>query len=177
MANIKGGAVSASNQNFFIGDNLHNFFAIGDFMKQRDFYAIGYFRNEGGFIINTKLFSSSGKLIAEVKKNVVDVEGDDLGEIKTIDTEDNHLLEINDKTGRTVLHAELTEKMPIVEIEGELYNKINQLIATANKEEGITIFQGPYVMGATKSGSLGIVVNCSDEEIKFIREFVRNNLP
>ena len=67
MAHLKSNTVFPAEHNFFVGGNLFSFFAIGDFMKQDDFYAIGYFKKDGSFVLVAKLYASDGGLIASIK--------------------------------------------------------------------------------------------------------------
>lgn len=187
MAHLQFNNVLAGPHNFIVGSNLTSFFAIGDFMKQDDFYAIGYFRNDGSFVIDAKLYSSDGSLIASVKDMKVDLKGEMLQQLNTIDKGDFHSVEVIDNNGVKVLYAETSElkipvavnriaRKPIVEIYGELYDKAHQLIATGTKN-GLVIHRGKFVIGATKSGSLGIVIGCSQDELNFIRNFAKDHLP
>lgn len=188
MANLQFNNVLAGSRNFIIGSNLTGFFAIGDFMKQDDFYAIAYFKSDGSFVIDANIYSSNGKLIASVKDMKPEVKGDNLQQLNTVDKGDFHSLEIIDCTGAKVLYAETTFlKIPIavdkfkkgpsiVEINGELYDKSKQLIATGTKK-GLIVHKGECVMGATKTGMLGIVMNCSADEIEFIKKFAKEHVP
>jgi hypothetical protein len=188
MANLQYNNVLAGPRNFIIGSNLTSFFAIGDFMKQNDFYAIAYFKSNGSFVIDANVYSSDGKLIVSVKDMKPEVKGENLQQLNTVDKGDFHSLEIVDCNGTKVLYAETTFlKIPIavdkfkkgpsiVEINGELYDKSKQLIATGTKK-GLIVHRGKCVMGAIKSGALGIVMNCSSDELEFIKKFAKEHLP
>jgi len=187
MANLQFNNVLAGPRNFIIGSNLTSFFAIGDFMKQDDFYAIAYFKSDGSFVIDANIYSSDGKLIASVKDMKPEVKGENLQQLNAVDKDDFHSLEIIDNNGFKVLYAETSElkipisvnkieRKPIVEINGELYDKTKQLIATGTKK-GLIVHRGQCVMGATKIGALGIVMNCSSYETEFIRKFAKEHVP
>ncbi len=159
-----------------VGSNVTNFFAVGDFMKQDNFYAIGYFKKNGDFAIDSKLYSSDGKLIALVKDNKVDVKGEELQQLNTIEKDNFHSLEVIDCKGKQVLYIEMTDKKPTVEITGKLYDKSNKEFATGTKND-LVIHSGKMVLGASKSGSLGIVFNSSKEECDYIRKYAQEHLP
>jgi hypothetical protein len=164
-----------SEHSFKVGGNIVNFFAIGDFAKQDDFFAIGYFRTDGSFVIDAKLYSSNGQLIASIKNNEVDIKGN-LQQLNTIEKGDFHSLEVIDAIGTQVLYAEVSDQKPIVEINGKLFDKSHQEIAIGTKE-GLVVHKGKAVLGATKRGSLGFVMNCSEDELAYIRKFAQEHLP
>lgn len=161
--------------NFVVGSNVTNFFAIGDFMTQDDFFAIGHFKSNGDFAIDAKLYSSSGDLIATIKDNQVDIKGEKFQQINTVEKDNFHALEVIDTNGIQVLYVEMTEKKPIVEITGRLYDKMHREIATGTKND-LIVHNGKMVLGASKSGSMGIVINCSNEECAFLRKYVQSHL-
>ena len=169
--------------NYVVGSNVTNFFAIGDFLKKDDFYLTGYHQPNGKIIVSGKVFSSTGKALCTLEdKELVSLDANNVLVWKTI--EDNEL-EIIDKEGVRIFHAKtIYKKVPtaqgfletnITELIGDFYDKKGGLVATGSKDE-LYLQQVKGIFGATKSGSLGIVIGYSTNETDFIREFVRKNL-
>lgn len=177
-----------SSHNFLVSSNLTNFFAIGDFMNQEDFYAIGWYKKDGSFVIDTKVYTSDGKLLFSLKNMKVTLEGENFQQLNTVDDakRDFHSVEVIDKSGVKILYTErVKRKIPttlgriietiVTEIYGDFYSKTSRLVAKGTKN-GLILHNVKAVMGATKTGSLGIVIGCSDDERAFIREFVKKHL-
>ena len=95
-------------------------------------------------------------------------------------------IELIDKAGMRVLYAKTTYHPQVqtnrgiiatnvTELTGEFYNKNGELIARGTKNE-LVLKETKGVFGATKSGSLGMVLACNQNEVDFIRQFVKEQL-
>lgn len=179
----------AGSHNFLVSSNLTNFFAIGDFLNQDDFYAIGWHRKDGSFVIDANVFTSDGKRLFSLKNGKIDFNFENSQQLNTVDDPKRgfHSVEVVDKNGVRILYAQTlkrriaitsgdTIETTVAEIHGEFYDKSGNLVAIGT-DNGLTLHNVKAVMGATKTGSLGAVNGCSDDEREFIREFVMKNLP
>ena len=189
MTQLRFNTMMPSSHNFLVSSNLTNFFAVGDFMNQNDFYAIGWYRKDGSFVIDTNVFISDGKRLFSLKNGKIDYNFENSQQLNTVDDAKRgfHSVEVVDKNGVQILYAEIAKRKivttsgktietTVTEIHGKFYDKSGRLVAVGT-ENGLTLHNVKAVMGATKTGSLGMVIGCSDEEVKFIREFAMKTLP
>lgn len=172
--------------NFLVGSNLTTFFSIGDFLEKKDFYIIGWHDANGEFFISAKILTSEGKPLIELKNNQLTYNFENSFMLETV--EDRHgtleSMKITDKTIIPIYAQKNFQQLNIdgqkktvnvTEIHGRFHNNSGELKATGTKH-GLILHNVKSVVGATKSGSLGMVLYCSKDEIEYIRNFVREFL-
>lgn len=171
--------------NYLVASNITNFFAIGEFLKKDDFYLIGYHKPDGKIALLGNIFASNGNQLCTIENNfkLTSLNPEHLFMWRTLeDTE----IELIDKAGMRVLYAKTTYHPQVqtnrgiiatnvTELTGEFYNKNGELIARGTKNE-LVLKETKGVFGATKSGSLGMVLACNQNEVDFIRQFVKEQL-
>jgi hypothetical protein len=167
--------------NFIVGSNITNFFAIGDFLSRDDFYLIGWHEPNGRIVLSGKLYASNGNLLVIIENTQLTFNFDNLFLLKTVG---DNIVEIIDKKGTRIFYAATTQKNlmtragvfsgNITEMEGKFYNKNGLLVAEGTKND--LKLNVKAIIGGSSSGSLGIVVGCTDDEIKYVKQLVRKHL-
>ena len=186
MSKLAFNKLFSGKHNFLVGSNLTTFFAIGDFMEKEDFYMMGWHNTNGDFVINAKIFTSEGKPLFELENNELTYNYENSFMLETIEDKQGILdsMKITDKKIIPIYaqktHQELTidgnkSMNNVTEILGRFHNKSGELVAIGSKN-GMTLNKIKSVMGATKSGSFGIVMGCSKDEMKFLQNLVKTFL-
>jgi hypothetical protein len=171
-----------SHHNFLVGSNITSFFAIGDFLTKDDFYLIGWHEPNGRIVLSGKIHASNGNLLIEIQNTRLVFNSNELFELKTVG---DNMVEVVDKKGIRIFYAETGEKTlrtgrgqfrgNVTEIQGRFYNKQGKLVAEGTKI-GLELLGVKAVIGATKSGSLGMVLGCDKKETGFIRKLAEKHL-
>lgn len=182
MATLQYNLMMPSFHNFIVGSNITNFFAIGDFLSKDDFYLIGWHEPNGRIVLSGKIYASNGNLLIEIEDTQLNFNFNDLFQLKTVG---DNIVEVVDKKGVRIFCAETTQKTlrtamgqftgNITEIRGRFYNKQGTLMAEGTKIS-LELLHVKAVIGAAKSGSLGMVLSCSDTETDYVRQLVRKHL-
>ena len=181
MTELRFNQLMAGPYNFAVGSNLTNFFAIGEFMKKDDFYMIGLHERDGRVIINASVYASNGKLLFTLKNSQLDYNYENLFMEKTTDNS----IEVVDKKGIRIFYAETNRRKvrtfagpietSLTELHGKFYSKSAVLVADGSKF-GLVLHNVKAVMGATKTGSLGIVIGCDESECDYVRKIAMKYL-
>src|SRR3990170_6883267 len=170
----------ADTYNYLVGSNITNFFALGEFLKKDDFYLIGYHKPGGKIAVSGNIFASNGNQLCTIDGNfeLQSLNPENLLVWKTLANDE---IELIDNAGMRVLYAR-TNYHPkvqtdrgviatnVTELIGEFYNKKGKLVAKGTQDR-LELFLTKGVFGASKSGSLGMVMDCSQDETTFIRQF------
>jgi hypothetical protein len=97
----------------------------------------------------------------------------------------DNIVEIIDNKGTKIFYAATTQKALITragvftgnvtEMEGKFYNKNGVIVAEGTKSD-LKLLNVKAIIGGARSGSLGIVLGCSDDEIEYIKQLIRKHL-
>jgi hypothetical protein len=171
-----------SSHNFLVGSNITSFFAIGDFLTKDDFYLIGWHEPNGRIVLSGKIYASNGNLLVEIENTQLTFNFNELFVLKTVG---DNIVEVVDKKGTRIFYAETGEKTlragrgqfrgNVTEIQGRFYNKQGKLLAEGTKI-GLELIGVKAVIGATKAGSLGMVLGCNEKETEFISQVAKKYL-
>lgn len=182
MTTLQYNVMMPSSHNFIVGSNITNFFAIGDFLAKDDFYLIGWHEPNGRIVFSGKIYASNGNLLVVIENTQLNFNFNDLFQLKTVG---DNIVEVIDKKGIRIFYAETTQKTlmtgigaftgNVTDIQGRFYDKQGIVAADGTKSD-LKLLHVKAIIGADKSGSLGMVLGCSDAETDYIRQLVRKRL-
>jgi hypothetical protein len=166
MAILQYNVMMPSHHNFLVGSNITSFFAIGDFLTKDDFYLVGWHEPNGRIVISGKIYASNGNKLIEVQNTQLVFNFNELFELKTVGDD---MVEVIDKKGIRIFFAETGEKIlrtgrgqfrgNVTEIQGRFYNKQGRLLAEGTGIN-LELLGVKAIIGASKSGTLGMVLGC-----------------
>ena len=185
MATLSFNFLYPGKSNFMVSSNLTSFFAIGDFLEKKDFYIIGWHNVDGDFLIDAKILTSDGEpligLICNQLTNdskssfIIETVEDVHGTLESMRVTDKKIVPISAQKNVQQLNIQGQKKtVNVTEIHGTFHSISGELTATGTKN-GL-ILHTKSVIGATKSGALGLVLGCNKDETDYIRKFVKENL-
>jgi hypothetical protein len=168
--------------NFIVGSNITSLFAVGDFLAKDDFYLIGWHEPDGRIVLSGKIYASNGNPLIEIENTQLSFNFNDLFQLKTVG---DNTVEVVDKKGVKIFYAETVQKTlrtaigqfsgNVTEIQGKFYDKQGTLRAEGTRSS-LELRGVKAIIGATKSGSLGMVLGCNQAETKYIRQLAKENL-